>query len=192
MDLYASLPKLCRNVHLPLQAGSNEVLRRMKRDYTREVYMSKVHYLRNRCPEIALSSDIIVGFPGETAEDFEHTMDVVREVKYSGVFSFKYSPRPYTAALKLEDDVSEQEKSERLAVLQDFQQEVQLKLNSEMIGSEQEILVESPAKDKHQWSGRTSCNRIVHFQSEQARPGHFVSLRISSAGRNSLTGIPLQ
>lgn len=191
MDLYASFPKLCKHVHLPLQAGSNEVLRRMKRDYTREVYLTKVDYLRQRCPEIAITSDIIVGFPGETKEDFDNTMDIVRDVEYAGIYTFKYSQRPYTAALKLEDDVSEKEKSTRLAALSGLQQEIQHKLNSRMIGSHQEILVESQAKDKHRWSGRTSCNRIVNLESAQIQPGQFVTVQITSAGANSLSGIPL-
>jgi tRNA-2-methylthio-N6-dimethylallyladenosine synthase len=192
MDLYGSLPKLCNNVHLPLQAGSNVVLRRMKRDYTREVYLSKVEYLRRRCPDIALSTDIIVGFPGENGEDFQHTMDVVRKVGYSGVFSFKYSQRRYTAALEMEDDVPDEVKSERLSALQELQKEIQLKLNSEMIGSVQQILVESHAKDGQQWSGRTSCNRVVNFSSTDVTAGQFVSVQIQSAGPNSLTGVYLQ
>lgn len=192
MDLYASFPKLCKHVHLPLQAGSNDVLLRMKRDYTRELYLTKVDYLRQHCPEIAITSDIIVGFPGETPNDFSDTMDIVRDVEYSGLFTFKYSKRPYTAALKLEDDVSEEEKSIRLATLSVLQQEIQKKLNSRMIGSHQEVLVESQAKDGHRWSGRTSCNRIVNFESARIQPGQFVTVQIISAGANSLSGIPLQ
>jgi tRNA-2-methylthio-N6-dimethylallyladenosine synthase len=192
MDLYASSPKLCKHVHLPLQAGSNDVLRRMKRDYTRELYLTKVDYLRQLCPEIAITSDIIVGFPGETTDDFSNTMDIVRDVEYSGLYTFKYSKRPYTAALKLEDDVSEEEKSIRLAALSGLQQDIQKKLNSRLIGSHQEVLVESQAKDGHRWSGRTSCNRIVNFESARIQPGQFVTVQIISAGANSLSGIPLQ
>lgn len=188
MDLYGSLPKLSKNVHLPLQAGSNAVLQRMKRDYTREMYLSKVEYLRERCPDVGLSTDIIVGFPGETQNDFELTMDIVRTVGYSGIFSFKYSPRPYTAALKMEDDVAEEEKSERLAALLEVQRQIQLKLNSGLIGSLQEVLVESRDKAGHKWTGRTSCNRIVHFESGTAEAGTFVNVRIAAAGPNSLAG----
>lgn len=189
MDLYGSLPKLSKNVHLPLQAGSNAVLREMKRDYTREVYLSKVEYLRRRCPDIALSTDIIIGFPGETEQDFELTMDIVRKVQYSNVFSFKYSPRPYTAALKVEDDVPETQKSKRLSRLQGLQKQIQWKLNSELIGSRQEILVEYQDREDGKWTGRTSCNRIVNFESPEAKTGQFLWVDIESAGPNSLAGV---
>ena len=189
MDLYFSLPKLAANLHLPLQAGSNTVLHRMKRGYTREVYLSKVEYLRQRRPDVAISSDIIVGFPGETAEDFDLIMDMVRQVQFSAIFPFKYSQRPYTTALKMDDDVTEEEKSARLAVLMDTQQEIQRKLNSLLIGSKQKVLVESKDKSGAHWSGRTSCNRIVNFESHDARPGQFVDVHIAAAGPNSLTGL---
>jgi tRNA-2-methylthio-N6-dimethylallyladenosine synthase len=189
MDLYGALPKLCKNLHLPLQAGSNKVLRRMKRDYSREAYLQKVEYLRQRCPDIALSSDIIVGFPGETREDFASTMDVIRQVEYTGIFSFKYSPRPFTAALKLEDDVTEEEKSERLAELQTAQRQIQFRLNRMLIGSTQEILVESHSrKDETVLSGRTTCNRTVNFEGPENLLGTFVPVRITDAGPNSLQG----
>ncbi len=191
MDLYGSLPKLSRNVHLPLQSGSNDVLHRMKRDYTREIYLSKVDYLRQRCPNVGLSTDIIVGFPGETRDDFELTMDIVRKIEYSGIFSFKYSPRPYTASLKMEDDVAEEEKSERLSALMELQRQIQSKLNSGLIGSLQEVLVESRDKEGRKWSGRTSCNRIVHFESAKADAGMFVNVRIAAASPNSLAGAPV-
>ena len=189
MNLYGSLPKLCNNLHLPLQAGSNEVLRRMKRDYSREEYLAKVEYLRVKCPDIALSSDIIVGFPGESREDFNSTMEIVRYVGYAGLFSFKYSRRPFTAALKLEDDVPEEEKSERLAELQSAQREIQLRLNRRMIETTQEVLVEAQSrKEEGSLSGRTTCNRIVHFQGSEDLLGKFVQVQITHAGANSLQG----
>jgi tRNA-2-methylthio-N6-dimethylallyladenosine synthase len=189
MNLYGTLQKLCTNLHLPLQAGSNSVLRRMKRDYTREVYLEKVQYLRTKCPEIALSSDIIVGFPGETEEDFELTMDVVRQSRYANLFSFKYSQRPYTAALKLEDDVCEEVKSERLQRLQDLQKDIQLTWNQSLIGSVQEVLVETYSKKGNDAvSGRTHCNRIVNFAAPSSLIGNFVPVRIESASPNSLQG----
>src|SRR5262249_9084974 len=164
MTLYGKLGKLCYHLHLPLQAGSNSVLARMKRDYTRETYLEKVEYLRKRLRTIALSTDIIVGFPGETREDFERTMEMIRDVQYASVFSFKYSQRPHTAALKMEDDVCEEEKSERLTRLQNLQREIQLKLNASLVGTVQEVLVERGSKkDERVASGRTSCNRVVNF-----------------------------
>ena len=189
MDLYGSLPKLCKNLHLPLQAGSNQVLRRMKRDYTREIYLSKVEYLRRRRPDIALSTDIIVGFPGEAEKDFELTMDIVREVEYSNVYSFKYSSRPYTAALRLEDNVSEEEKSCRLNDLQDLQKEIQLRLNATLVGTTQEVLVESHSKkDDELMSGRTSCNRVVNFRGSENQIGRFLPVDITAATANCLLG----
>lgn len=189
MDLYGSLPKLCKNLHLPLQAGSNDVLRRMKRDYSREQYLEKIDYLRERCPDVALSSDIIVGFPGESTDDFQSTMDIVRRVEYSSIFSFKYSPRPYTAALKLDDDVCEEEKSSRLIELQEAQKEIQTRLNQQMVGSKKEVLVESHSKRGEQLlSGRTDCNRVVNFEGSEHLLGKFVDVQIVDAGPNSLYG----
>ena len=189
MDLYGALPKLCPNLHLPLQAGSNSVLRRMRRDYTREKYMERVQYLRGRCPEIALSSDIIVGFSGETEDEFNRTMDVVREIEYSGVYSFKYSPRKFTAALKMEDDVPEEVKSERLLRLQELQKQIQTRLNQDLVGAVKEVLVESHSRrNDHGLTGRTPCNRIVNFAGPENRLGAFVHVRIDSASPNSLVG----
>ncbi|HJZ12368.1 MAG TPA: tRNA (N6-isopentenyl adenosine(37)-C2)-methylthiotransferase MiaB, partial [Acidobacteriota bacterium] len=189
MDLYGSLSKIARNLHLPLQAGSNDVLRRMKRDYTREIYLEKVSYLRKRRPDIAFSTDIIVGFPGETEEDFQLTMDIVRSVEYFNIFSFHYSPRPYTAALKLNDDVSEEGKSARLTQLQQEQKEIQLRLNRSLIGSTQRILVESHSKRNDAFlSGRTSCNRVVNFEGDEDLIGRFVPVVVQSATANCLIG----
>jgi tRNA-2-methylthio-N6-dimethylallyladenosine synthase len=191
MDLYGHLPKLCNNVHLPLQAGSNSVLRRMKRDYTRETYLARATYLRRVRPDITFGTDIIVGFPGETEEDFQQTLDIVEQVCFSNVYSFKYSQRPFTAALKLPDDVPEEVKSERLLRLQDLQKRIQIRLNATMIGSLQEVLVEAGSKkDRNVRSGRTTCNRVVNFSGPQG-VGEFASVRIRSAGANSLGGVSL-
>ncbi|HET6268174.1 MAG TPA: tRNA (N6-isopentenyl adenosine(37)-C2)-methylthiotransferase MiaB [Acidobacteriota bacterium] len=190
MNLYGKLGKLCNHLHLPLQAGSNSVLARMKRDYTRETYLEKVEYLRKRLRTIALSTDIIVGFPGETREDFERTMEMIRDVQYASVFSFKYSQRPHTAALKMEDDVCEEEKSERLTRLQNLQREIQLKLNASLVGTVQEVLVEHGSKkDERVASGRTSCNRVVNFDAPALAAGSLVQVRIENAGPNSLAGV---
>lgn len=189
MDLYGALPKLCPNLHLPLQAGSNDVLQRMRRDYTREEYLEKVRYLRARCPDIAISADIIVGFPGETDEDFHHTMDVVRQVEYSSIFSFKYSQRKFTAAQKLEDDVQEDVKSERLSALQELQKQIQTRLNRALVGSTREVLAESHSRrDQQELSGRTPCNRVVNFSGGEEHLGRILKVRIDDAGANSLNG----
>jgi tRNA-2-methylthio-N6-dimethylallyladenosine synthase len=190
MNLYGALDKLCNHVHLPLQAGSNSVLARMKRDYTRETYLQKVEYLRKRSSTIALSTDIIVGFPGETPEDFECTLQMIRDVQYASVYSFKYSPRPHTAALKMENDVCEAEKSERLMRLQNLQREIQLQLNASLVGTVQEVLVERGSKkDERVASGRTSCNRVVNFDAPAIHAGALVQVRIENASPNSLAGV---
>ncbi|HSP06130.1 MAG TPA: MiaB/RimO family radical SAM methylthiotransferase, partial [Acidobacteriota bacterium] len=189
MDLYGFLPKLCPNLHLPLQAGSNSVLQRMRRDYTREEYLQKVDYLRKKRPDIAISSDIIIGFPGESEEDFCNTMDVVRQVEYSSIFSFKYSRRKYTAALKVEDDVPEEVKSERLSRLQELQRQIQTRLNQRLVGSVQEVLAETHSRrDGQELSGRTPCNRVVNFAGAEEALGAFHQVRINAAGPNSLAG----
>jgi tRNA-2-methylthio-N6-dimethylallyladenosine synthase len=191
MNLYAELPKLCPNLHLPLQAGSNDVLSNMKRDYTREMYLSKVEYLRRLCPEIALSTDIIVGFPGETEIDFQHTMDMVKTVEFASIFSFKYSPRKFTAALKMDNEIPDAEKSERLQRLQNVQKEIQRRLNQSLIGTIQEVLVENHSKKgEGELSGRTPCNRIVNFPGPERWRGSFIPVQIQSATPNSLNGIP--
>jgi tRNA-2-methylthio-N6-dimethylallyladenosine synthase len=193
MNLYGELPKLCPNLHFPLQAGSNTVLTKMKRDYTREIYLSKVDYLRKIRPDIALSTDIIVGFPGETEDDFQRTMDVVRQVQFANMYSFKYSPRKFTAALKMEsEEIPEAEKSDRLQRLQNLQHEIQFKLNHELIGTTHEVLVENHSKrDEVQLSGRTMCNRVVNFKGPENWIGTFVPVQIESASANSLYGTPM-
>jgi tRNA-2-methylthio-N6-dimethylallyladenosine synthase len=190
MDLYGKLHKLCRHLHLPLQAGSNEVLCRMKRDYSRETYLSRVEYLKKHCPDIAFSTDIIVGFPGETEADFEQTMEIVRQVEYASIYSFKYSPRPYTAALNLEDDVPEEDKSDRLMRLQETQRGIQQRLNTAMIGAVQEVLVEShDRRAGNLYHGRTQCNRIVNFAADTDCIGRLAPVDIQRATANSLAGV---
>jgi tRNA-2-methylthio-N6-dimethylallyladenosine synthase len=192
MNLYGELPKLCPNLHFPLQAGSNSVLTHMKRDYTREIYLSKVDYLREVRPDIALSTDIIVGFPGETEDDFQLTMDVVNKVQFANIYSFKYSPRKFTAALKMAaEEIPEEEKSDRLSRLQALQREIQFKLNHELIGTTQEVLVETHSrKDDVELSGRTMCNRVVNFKGSEDWIGSFQSVQIETASTNSLYGTP--
>ena len=194
MNLYGELPKLCPNLHFPLQAGSNSVLDRMKRDYTREIYFSKVDYVRQIRPDIAISTDVIVGFPGETENDFQLTMDIVRNVEFANIYSFKYSPRKFTSALKMaSEEISEDEKSDRLQRLHNLQQEIQFKLNQNLIGTTQEVLVEYHSqKNSLQLSGRTMCNRIVNLKGSETLIGSFVSAQIDSVTANSLYGTLLQ
>ncbi|HXG30101.1 MAG TPA: tRNA (N6-isopentenyl adenosine(37)-C2)-methylthiotransferase MiaB [Thermodesulfobacteriota bacterium] len=182
-------PKVCRHIHLPVQSGSNRVLASMGRTYTREWYIDTVNRLRDAIPDIAVSTDIIVGFPGETREDFNDTMGLVREVQFDGVFSFKYSPRPGTTAAGFSDMVPDEVASERLAELQEVQREITLKKNLGRVGQIEEVLVEGESKNDTNWvSGRTTHNRIVNFPGNDGYKGKIVSVMIKEGFQNSLRG----
>ncbi|MEW5974719.1 MAG: tRNA (N6-isopentenyl adenosine(37)-C2)-methylthiotransferase MiaB [Acidobacteriota bacterium] len=191
-DIVAAIeetPAICNQIHLPAQSGSTSVLRRMKRDYTREEYLEKVQLLKTSRREIALSSDIIVGFPGESQDEFEETISLLDEVRFDSIFSFKYSPRPGTEAFSMPDAVPEEEKSRRLMVLQEFQRKIQLERNATFIGKEYEILVEGRSqKDVKALMGRTTQNKIVNFSGPEALLGQFVRVRVTGSGPNSLQG----
>jgi tRNA-2-methylthio-N6-dimethylallyladenosine synthase len=187
-------PALCNQVHLPVQSGSTKVLRAMDRQYTRDEYMRRIEWLKASPRDIALSTDIIVGFPGETEADFEQTLSLLDEVGYDQVFSFKYSPRPNTPALAFGDHIPEEEKSRRLTILQERQRSIQLKRNSNLIGSRQEVLVEGHNSRSGQWIGRTSQNRVVNFtlaaqpQDGASLAGRYLDVLVTRAGPNSLVG----
>lgn len=187
-------PALCNQVHLPVQSGSTKVLRAMDRQYTRDEYMKRIEWLKASRRDIALSTDIIVGFPGETEADFEQTLSLLDEVGYDQVFSFKYSPRPNTPALAFGDHIPEEEKSRRLTILQERQRSIQLKRNSSLIGSRQEVLVEGHNSRSGQWIGRTSQNRVVNFtlaaqpQDGASLAGRYLDVLVTRAGPNSLVG----
>lgn len=184
---------LCNQVHLPVQSGSTRVLRAMARQYTREEYLMRIGWMKSASRDIALSTDVIVGFPGETVEDFAETLSLLDEVEYDSIFSFKYSPRPNTSALGLEDHVPEEEKSRRLTILQEKQRAIQIRKNTALIGTQQEVLVEGYNSLTGQWIGRTSQNRTLNFvtaeQAEKARMiGTYLPVRVTRAGPNSLVG----
>jgi tRNA-2-methylthio-N6-dimethylallyladenosine synthase len=182
----ACRPVVCPYLHLPVQSGSSEVLRSMRRGYDRERYLRKIEGLRERMPEIALGTDIIVGFPTEEPSDFEETMSLIEEIGYDTVYSFAYSPRPGTAALGLGDDVTREQKHERLARLQLRQQEIQLERNQRWVGEAVEVLVEGRSKrNPERWTGRTPESRVVHFPGESA-PGRIERVRIAEATAYSL------
>jgi tRNA-2-methylthio-N6-dimethylallyladenosine synthase len=183
-----SHPALCDQIHLPVQSGSNRVLKRMLRTYTREQYLEKIHCIRSAKRAISISTDIIVGFCGETLEDFEQTLGLLDEVGYDQVFSFKYSPRPKTAAGQFEDSVPEEEKGRRLAILQDKQREIQIQRNQQCVGREYEVLVEGYQPRLGQAVGRTTSNRIINFPGDPAWIGHYMMVRVTASGPNSLTG----
>jgi tRNA-2-methylthio-N6-dimethylallyladenosine synthase len=191
-DIVAAIeatPVLCDHVHLPVQSGSTRVLRAMQRTYTRDAYLAKIALLRAARRPISLTSDIIVGFPGETQEDFEETLSLLDLAQYDGVFSFKFSPRPNTPALAMADPIPEEEKGRRLMVLQERQRVIQTTRNQALVGSTFEVLVDGPSRKEGQWAGRTSSNRVVNFTSpRQSLLGDYVQVRITQAGTNSLIG----
>ncbi len=179
---------ICNQVHLPVQSGSDRVLGRMRRQYTRDRFLDLVEKF-NRCGrQIAFSTDVIVGFPEETEEDFQLTLSLVEAVGFESMFSFKYSPRPHTEAERWEDDVPDSEKTRRLMLLQRLQRGIQLRLNRERyLGRTFEVLVEGPARDRVHIFGRTTSNRVVNFPGSE-KPGSLVAVRVVAAGPNSVNG----
>ena len=187
-----STPALCDHIHLPVQSGSNRVLRDMRRTYTRAEYLEKIAWIRGAQRRSSITTDIIVGFPGETDAEFEETISLLDEVKFDGVFAFKYSPRPNTTAKDMADPVPEEVKSQRLALLQQRQREIQISQNQTLLGSEFEVLVDGHHEARGQWSGRTTGNRIVNFTSPaQNLLGQYCQVKINGAGPNSLIGAHL-
>ncbi len=185
----AESPAVCPALHLPVQSGADEVLRRMKRQYTRREYLDLVAEIRRAVPGIALSTDLIVGFPGESEAHLEATLSLLDEVRFAQAFAFSYSPRPGTAAARWESDVTPAVAAARLSRLMERQQEIQRGLNREMEGQVVEVLVEG--KDRHgtRPSGRTPCNRVTNVETEEAlRPGTFAAVRIERGLPNSLLG----
>lgn len=190
IEAYAILELLCEHLHLPVQSGSDTVLQRMRRGYTRGEYLDRIRRLRERCPEVALSTDIIVGFPGETEADFAETLEILNEVEYDEIFAFSFSPRPQTAAAKMyPDDVPNEIKSRRLEIVLNLQQEISLRKNKERIACIEEILIEGPSKLRRgQVMGRTRTNRIVNALGPESLVGEMVPVRITGASANSLGG----
>jgi tRNA-2-methylthio-N6-dimethylallyladenosine synthase len=199
MQGFAQIEKLCPHIHLPVQSGSDRILERMNRGYTRSLYLEKVGQLRSFRPDIAITSDMIVGFPGETEQDFEDTLELIRRVEFDGLFAFIYSDRPNAPAREFTAKVPEPAQRVRLQRLLALQEKYTLAKNQALVGSVQEVLAEgfskkkSPAPGPAQWSGRTSGNKIVNFNPNGARPpvaGHLVRLRIERALAHSLWGSP--
>ena len=190
IDVIEANENLCNHVHLPVQSGSTRVLTAMRRLYTREQYMERIAWMKNARRPIAITSDIIVGFPGETEKDFEETLDLLEEIKYDSIFSFKYSQRPNTYALELGDHIPEEEKSRRLAIVQERQRAIQLRQNFGLVGDVEEVNVEAQYKLLGQWMGRTSRNRTLTFSHEgdEELIGKYVKVRVTRAGPASLAG----
>lgn len=209
MESFGTLEKLCRHIHLPVQSGSTSVLRRMHRGYTRSDYLEKIERLRAVCPDIAITTDIIVGFPGETEHDFSRTLDLLKTIRYDSLYVFKYSDRPRVAAADFSDKVGEDEKRRRLAAVLAMQKEITLERNQACVNTTETVLVEGPSRrmssvspcrpggsEPVQWTGRTSQNKVVNFVDFEGgtrgvRPGRIVPVRIEAAHPNSLQGILL-
>jgi len=184
-----AVPTLCDQVHLPVQSGSSRVLGLMQRLYTRDQYLERIAWMKAARRPISISTDIIVGFPGENEEDFQQTLSLLEEVGYDSVFSFKYSPRPNTPALKFIDHIPDQEKARRLAVLQEKQKQIQNRNNQKHVGEVLEVMVEGRNLARGQWIGRTSQNKVLNFTaSEDAASGSYVNVRVTQAFPNSLVG----
>lgn len=189
IDAIDENPVLCNHVHLPVQSGSTAVLDRMQRLYTRDEYMRRIDWMKSARREFAISTDIIVGFPGETEAEFEQTMNLLDEVEYDSVFSFKYSRRPNTPALRYDEHLSEDEKGRRLTLLQERQRQIQIRRNAEYVGRIEEVMVEGKNKATNQWIGRTSQHKTLNFTGGgEDLVGKYLDVRVLRAGANSLVG----
>jgi tRNA-2-methylthio-N6-dimethylallyladenosine synthase len=191
VDAIDAVPTLCDHVHLPVQSGSDRVLHAMQRLYTREQYLERIAWMKSAKREISITSDVIVGFPGETEEDFEQTLNLLDQVGYDSIFTFKYSPRPNTPSLALEDAIPDQEKSRRLEVLMARQKEIQIARYKRYIGTTLEVMVEGKNEARAQWIGRTSQNKTLNFTAPEAampKVGTYVPVRATTSFPNSLLG----
>jgi tRNA-2-methylthio-N6-dimethylallyladenosine synthase len=190
LDAMAALPKICRHLHLPVQSGSTRVLEAMRRRYTRDSYLALVGDIRRRLPDVALSTDMIIGFPGEGAADFDETLSLTAAVRFHSMFSFKYSERPNTLAEKrMADDVAEDEKTRRIVALQALQRDIQAELNAALVGQEVDVLVDAASRRREtELSGRTSTNVVVNLPGPASWIGTMRRVRVQRAGPHSVWG----
>jgi tRNA-2-methylthio-N6-dimethylallyladenosine synthase len=188
IECFRSVDNLCPHIHLPFQAGANSVLDRMRRGYSREAYMALIHALREAVPCMAITSDVMVGFPGEKDEDFQETMDLVKRVRFDGLFSFKYSDRTGTLAEKMGDKVGEEVKTSRLTLLQALQKEITLQKNRALEGRVVDVLVDGRGGRPGQVTGRTDTNKIVNFLCDYCAIGQFIKVKVKDGLANSLRG----
>ena len=194
VDAIDALPSLCDHIHLPVQSGSSRVLKAMSREYTREIYLEKIAWIKSARRPMAITTDVIVGFPGETPGEFEETITLLHECQYDGVFSFKYSPRPNTPALSMIDSIAEEEKSKRLQVLQERQREIQRVNYEKRVGQIFEVMVEGKNEARGQIIGRTSQNITLNFTANSGVPevGSYVKVLVTRSFPNSLVGEMVQ
>src|SRR2546427_2351173 len=192
VEAIESVPTLCDHVHLPVQSGSTRVLHAMQRLYNREQYLERISWMKAAKREISITTDVIVGFPGETEADFDETLSLLDEVGYDSIFAFKYSPRPNTPAVHLADPISDQEKSRRLAVLQDKQKQIQTHRNHRHLGQTLEVMVEGKNETRKQWIGRSSQNKVLNFTVQPGGPypaiGGYARGRTTTSFSNSPLG----
>jgi tRNA-2-methylthio-N6-dimethylallyladenosine synthase len=189
MRAVGALDKVCEYIHLPVQSGSNRILKRMHRGYSRDDYLVQVERLRALVADVAISTDLIVGFPGESADDFAQTLKLVETVEFDSMYLFKYSPRPGTRAAMFDDQVPDAVKGERFNVLLEVQEAIQLRRNRARIGRCEEVLVEGPSKKgRVQLTGRTRQNRPVNFVGHPSLTGSLVAVCIEKGGTHSLEG----
>ncbi|HUY81104.1 MAG TPA: tRNA (N6-isopentenyl adenosine(37)-C2)-methylthiotransferase MiaB [Acidobacteriaceae bacterium] len=191
VDAIDAVPTLCDHVHLPVQSGSSRVLHLMQREYTRDWYLERIAWIKSSRRPISMTTDIIVGFPGETADDFEETLSLLAEVQYDGVFAFKYSPRPNTPAISMSDSIPDDEKSTRLQILLERQRETQRVNYARHIGQEIEVMVEGHNPARGQVIGRTSQNKTLNFTTRQPilpATGNYLMVRVTNSFPNSLVG----
>jgi tRNA-2-methylthio-N6-dimethylallyladenosine synthase len=196
IDAIDEQPSLCDHVHLPVQSGSTRVLNAMQRLYTRDEYMQRIEWMKCAKKDIAITTDIIVGFPGETEQDFEETIRLIEDVEYDSMFIFKYSKRPNTPALQYEDHIPEEEKTRRFTILQERQRAIQLRRNANYIGKEQQVHVEGYNLATGQWIGRTSQNKTLNFldatliapENGKSLVGRYLNVLVTRASANSLAG----
>jgi tRNA-2-methylthio-N6-dimethylallyladenosine synthase len=186
---FSELGSLCEHIQLPFQSGSDRILERMHRNYTRASYLEKIERLKERCPSIAVTADVIVGFPGEEEEDFQETLKLMEKIRFDDLFSFKYSPRKGTRAAQFQDQVEAEIKERRLSILQERQKEITFEKNRGLEGCVVEVLVEGPSRQSdHDVTGRTRANKIVNFEGDPGQTGKLIPVQITKAFPHSLRG----
>jgi tRNA-2-methylthio-N6-dimethylallyladenosine synthase len=186
-----AVPGLCDHVHLPIQSGSDRVLDAMQRLYTRDEYLERIAWIHSAKRDISITTDLIVGFPGETEREFEETLSLLDVVGYDSAFTFKYSPRPNTPALRLDDAVPDEEKSRRLAVLNEKQRQIQTHRNKRHLGQTTKVMVEGRNLARGQWIGRTSQIKVLNFTTPEGvalKTGSYVDVNVTASFPNSLVG----
>jgi tRNA-2-methylthio-N6-dimethylallyladenosine synthase len=189
IQTFSKLKKLCEHIHLPFQSGSDRILKAMHRGYTKESYLEKINHLKKVCPSIAVTADVIVGFPGEEEEDFKQTLDLMEKVHFDDLYSFKYSQRKGTRAAQFKDRVEEKVKQERLSILQEIQKGITLQKNQELEDRMEEVLVEGQSKQSEKdVTGRTRSNKIVNFEGDMNLVGEIIPVQIIKAYPHSLRG----